>query len=181
MHQAVEGAQVGTSNFTFRRGDDVVRGRDIPDGLVTVLSGHIHRAQVLDRDLRQRPLAAPVVYPGSVERTSFAERLEDKGYQILTIGLSGSSRASLLEVSFVRLPARPMVPLSLELNDSDLPALLPRLKDRLRLLDPDSVVRVELRGGGSAGARRILTAALLRDLAPPTMNIDLVPERRRRG
>jgi DNA repair exonuclease SbcCD nuclease subunit len=35
---------------------------------------------VLTSDLRGRPLAAPVLYPGSTERTSDAERYEAKGF-----------------------------------------------------------------------------------------------------
>ncbi|MCJ7626326.1 MAG: hypothetical protein MUO76_22775 [Anaerolineaceae bacterium] len=77
MHQTVEGAQVGPSDFTFRYGADIIQGRDISDDFCVVLSGHIHRSQTLTHDLRGDHLAAPVVYPGSVERTSFAERYED--------------------------------------------------------------------------------------------------------
>ncbi len=80
VHQTVEGAQVGLGNYTFRSGADVVRGCDVPSGFAAVLSGHIHRRQVLTHDLGGQPLAAPVFYPGSVERTSFAERDEPKGY-----------------------------------------------------------------------------------------------------
>ena len=80
VHQTVEGAQVGPGNYTFRSGADVVRGRDVSPGFAAVLSGHIHRRQVLTHDLGGRPMAAPVFYPGSVERTSFAERDEPKGY-----------------------------------------------------------------------------------------------------
>jgi exonuclease SbcD len=69
MHQTVEGAQVGTVDYTFRSGPDVIRGRDIPTGFAAILGGHIHRSQVLRRDLGGRELAAPVVYPGSIERT----------------------------------------------------------------------------------------------------------------
>lgn len=177
MHQTVEGAQVGVSNFTFRGGLDVVRGRDIPPGFRAVLCGHIHRAQVLTHDLRGRPLAAPVVYPGSVERTSFAERSEEKGYVILTLGLSDRSRDAPLDVSFIPLPARPMISLLLEPTDSDIRALTCHLTRRLRVLDPDSVVRVELRGPKASEARNSLSSAYLRELAPPTMNIWLAPDR----
>jgi DNA repair exonuclease SbcCD nuclease subunit len=55
-----------------------VRAGDIPQGFAAVLSGHIHRFQVLHKDLRERPLAAPVFYPGAIERTSFAEKDEKK-------------------------------------------------------------------------------------------------------
>jgi len=60
MHQTVEGAQVGTVDYTFRSGPDVIRGRDIPTGFAVILGGHIHRSQVLRRDLGGRELAAPV-------------------------------------------------------------------------------------------------------------------------
>ena len=43
-----------------------------------MLAGHIHRHQVLTQDLGGRPLGAPVFYPGSVERTAFAEEGESK-------------------------------------------------------------------------------------------------------
>ncbi len=177
LHQTVEGAQVGVSNFTFRGGPDVVRGRDIPPGFGAVLSGHIHRAQTLTRDLNGRPLAAPVIYPGSVERTSFAERTEEKGYVILTIDLSDGVDGRPLQVSFVPLPARPMVSLTLEPTEPDSQTLRDHLASRLQALDPESVVRVQLRGPNSNQAHKILNAAYLRQLAPPSMNIWLAPDR----
>ena len=181
MHQTVEGAQVGASDFTFRGGSDVVRGRDIPGDLSAVLAGHIHRAQVLTHDLGKRPLAAPVIYPGSVERTSFAERYEDKGYMILSIGLSGRDRGCLVNTLFVQLPARPMVSLTLEPGRLGRESLTEHLAKRLAVLDPDSVVRVRLRGPGATAVREMLSAARLRELAPASMNISLVPDRRLLG
>jgi DNA repair exonuclease SbcCD nuclease subunit len=181
MHQTVEGAQVGANNYTFRSGVDVVRGLDIPADFSAVLSGHIHRAQVLRHDLGQRLLAAPVVYPGSIERTSFAERTEEKGYVVLTVDLSDRTQGTLLDVSFVPLPARPMVSLFVEPMDTDIEVLSAHLAGELRDLDPDSVVRVVLQGHKSVEARRVLSAATLRQLAPPTMNIWLAPERAARG
>jgi DNA repair exonuclease SbcCD nuclease subunit len=179
MHQVVEGAQVGAHNYTFRRGPHVVRGEEIPAGFCAVLSGHIHRGQTLTHDLRGKPLTSPVIYPGSVERTSFAERNEKKGYVILTIGLSGDGGGQLLEVSFEPLPARPMVMLVFEPEGLDEQAIVRRLGKRLSELDPDSVVRVELRGPGSWEALKLLSAARLRELAPPSMNVSLAPDRKR--
>jgi exonuclease SbcD len=92
VHQTVEGAQVGPGNYTFRSGADVVRGRDVPPGFAAVLSGHIHRRQVLTHDLSGQPMAAPVFYPGSVERTSFAERDEPKGYLWLEFSRDGEGQ-----------------------------------------------------------------------------------------
>lgn len=179
MHQAVEGAQVGASNYTFRDGVDVVRGKDIPKGLSAVLCGHLHRAQVLTHDLSRRPLAAPVIYPGSVERTSFAERNEDKGYMVVHFGPLGQGRGQLVDVSFRPLPARPMVTLTLQPGKTGEASLTDHLAGQLAALDPNAVVRLQLNGPNSARAREVLTAAYLRELAPPSMNISLAPDRRR--
>ena len=173
MHQTVEGAQVGPGNYTFRRGPDIIAGHDIPAGLDAVLSGHIHRRQVLTHDLARRNLAAPVIYPGSVERTSFAERAEEKGYAVVTVGLGPGPVP--VQVSFEPLPARPMVSLVLEPPTLHRGSLVGQLASRLRELDPDSVVRVQLRGPNAASAVQSLSAACLRDLAPPTMNVALAP------
>lgn len=182
LHQTVEGAQVGPSNYTFRSGPDVMRGQDIPADLGAVLAGHIHRAQMLTHDLRNRRLPAPVIYPGSIERTSFAERNEDKGYAILSAGLAGRERGRLVDVSFTPLPARPMVSLVLEAMDPSTTSLMDHLRRQLSALDPNSVVRLQIRGAHATEVREILSAAILRQLAPPSMNISLAPDRaQRRG
>ena len=69
-------------------------------GVAAVLSGHIHRHQVLTCDLGGRPLAAPVLYPGSIERTSFAEKDEEKGYLVLEVdgGRRGRRQARGLDL-----------------------------------------------------------------------------------
>lgn len=75
MHQTIEGARVGPSNFTFRKGADVIALEDFPNNFDLILSGHIHRAQVIYTRNN-----TPVVYPGSIERTAFAEKDEEKGF-----------------------------------------------------------------------------------------------------
>ncbi len=89
LHQSVEGATVGPFDYVFRPGDEVVRGREIPPGFAAVLSGHIHRSQVLRTDLAGRPLASPVLFAGSTERTSSAERWETKGAFVLDVEAGG--------------------------------------------------------------------------------------------
>ena len=173
MHQTVEGARVGPSDYTFRRGSDIIPGKDIPADFGAVLSGHIHRRQLLTHDLGRRDLAAPVIYPGSVERTSFAERAEEKGYAVVTVGLMGDQAP--VQVSFESHPARPMVSHVLEPAAHNRRSLVSQQATRLRELDPDSVVRVQLRGPVAAESLQSLSAACLRDLAPPTMNIALAP------
>ncbi len=108
LHHCVEGATCGPPpGFTFTDGDDVVRASDLPGDVAAVLCGHVHRHQVLRRDLRGRPLPAPVVYAGSVERTSFAERDETKGFVLAAIG-AGDRGGRLESLDFQPLPARPM-------------------------------------------------------------------------
>lgn len=186
LHQTVEGAQVGPSDYTFRGGPDVVRGRDIPQAFSAVLAGHIHRAQVLTHRLDGRRLAAPVIYPGSIERTAFAERHEDKGYALVSVDLGSRSADELPErpllageavaVRMVALPARPMVLLDLEVTSANPDIVASQLHGALAALAPDAVVRVRLCGPAAKEAFQGLSAATLRRMAPPTMNVELAPE-----
>jgi DNA repair exonuclease SbcCD nuclease subunit len=176
MHEVVEGAQVGDTNYTFRSGPQVVRGEDVPGDFGAVLSGHIHRAQVLRRDLEGRPLAAPVVYPGAIERTAFVERLEAKGYIQLTIDLDGPARGQVSALDFVRLPVRPMVHLVLDVGGLQGGSLEAHVQERLAGLETNAIVRIQVRGRGADSARLTLTAARLRALAPPTMEAWVAPE-----
>lgn len=162
LHQAVEGARVGTPEFVFTRGPDVIRGGDLPTGFAAVLSGHIHRGQRLSRGLDGAPLPAPVYYPGSVERTSFAERRETKGYLVLRIQ-PGPAGGQVEGYEFRPLPARPMFRMTLEESGNDPLELLRR---RLAALPADAIVRVHAAVPG-------ITSALLREMAPAGMNIDL--------
>jgi DNA repair protein SbcD/Mre11 len=76
-HQALDGATVGPVDYTFRSGPDVIPRAWLPADLDHVMLGHIHRRQDLVHPLREELLLS---YPGATERTSRAERLEEKGY-----------------------------------------------------------------------------------------------------
>jgi DNA repair exonuclease SbcCD nuclease subunit len=169
FHQTVEGATVGPAGYSFRYGADVIRGRDIPAGFAAVLAGHIHRHQVLTADLAGRRLAAPVFYPGSVERTSVAERDETKGY--LTLGLGDGGTVE--DWTFHRLPARPMVDVTVAADGADPARFERRLREDLARVDPDAVVRLCPDGELAPELRPLLRAESLRALAPPTMTVSL--------
>ena len=169
LHQTVEGARV--KGYTFRSGADIVRGRDIPAGIAAVLCGHIHRSQVLARDLMGRELAAPVLYPGSVERTSLAERDEPKGYLILELGADAQSGGRLDRWEFCELPARPMFSLWLDASDLGPEDLERRLRDEISQMPADAVVQIRLEGGLAPGSEEVIRAANLRRLYPPTMTV----------
>ena len=173
MHQTVEGATVGVQNYTFRSGPDVIPGRDIPADLAAVLSGHIHRAQVLRQDLAGRQLAAPVIYPGSVERTAFAERSETKGYYLLGFDPAPDGRGLLSTCRFVPLPTRPMTVLELDLAGQAPEQLSAAIRSRLTKLNPDSVVCLFMSTAPSLDQLPVLSASSLRALAPSTMDVSL--------
>jgi exonuclease SbcD len=173
IHQIVEGAKVGPRNYTFRTNSDVIKGREIPRGFAAVLCGHVHRAQVLSSDLSGKPLESPVLYPGAIERTSVAEKDEEKGYFIIRLAPSSRRGGSLLSYSFVRLPTRPMYDIPIDVIGLDNGALRSRLVKIISSLDPDGVVRVKVHGPFSEQTHPVLNAASLRSLAPPTMNIHL--------
>jgi exonuclease SbcD len=165
LHQVVQGARVGVQDYCFRGGPEVIRGVDLPRGFAALLCGHIHRAQVLTVDLRGRPLSVPVLYPGAIERTSFAERDEPKGYLTLELAPEGEGGA-LARWTFHPLPTRPMV-----LLQGAPPRPLEWLRQRLAELPPDAIVRLRLPPEQARGLR----AAQIRALAPSSMNVSLDP------
>ncbi len=173
LHQAIEGAKVGPAGYTFHEGDDVIRRSDIPGGFNALLAGHIHRGQTLRDSLAGRRMAAPVIYPGSVERTSFAERFEQKYYVKLSFVFVTGNPAPELTIEYIPLPARPMVVLKIEGSGLTLGQLTTTIRDRLSSLEPDAVVRLKIEGSLAAETNASLSAGYLRRLAPPTMNINL--------
>ena len=178
MHQAVEGAQVGVQNFTFRNGEEVIRGVDIPAGFNAVLSGHIHRHQVITKDLVGRTLNAPVYYPGSTERTSFAERNEEKGYLVLTIAQEPEHR---IGHRFITLPSRPMIDLMLDSRGLSIAEVREQLIRRLASLDENAIVRIRSEEEFSPALLHEFSDSWLRSAAPPSMNISWGFYRRRDG
>ena len=170
MHQAVEGAQVGPSNYTFRSRADLVRLRDVPDDCVAVLSGHIHRKQILVKHGAQNGKRIPVIYPGSIERTSFAEISEDKGFFEIDFNQAPNNGCwTISRLNFVNLPARPMVDLCLDgnVNKDNLRFLL---TSKISRIDRNAIVRLKYNGELDEGVKKILTSSFLREILPETMN-----------
>lgn len=152
LHHCVEGSTCGPGDFTFRNGDDVIRRAELPRELSIVLSGHIHRHQVM-------PGAPAVVYPGSVERTSFAEAPETKGFVVLELGRTG------VAIDFRALPARPMVSRTLPLAGLGPLQVRHFLAALLESTPGDAVVQVRLDGSPSPEVLPELSAAAVRRLA----------------
>ncbi len=172
VHHCVDGAVVGPGERVFSDEADVIRGADLPVDVAAVLSGHIHRHQVLTADSRGRPLPVPVMYAGSIERTSFAEIDETKGYLITELE-PGPSGGRVAGWRHHPLPARPLIERTVQAGGADRRSLESRVHAALQGLPDDAVVRVVVRGEVAAGAAAVLAAARLRRLVAPTVNISL--------
>lgn len=160
LHQCIEGATCGPGTFTFRAGDDVIRKAALPASFAAVLTGHIHRHQVL-------PGAPTVIYAGSVERTSFAEVEETKGAVLLELTRDGLGRWT-----FEPLPARPMLVRAVDLaglSASDARRVVAGIIDST---PADAVLQLRVEGGPGASTDW-LTAAALRELSGER-NVSLV-------
>lgn len=179
IHHCVEGATLimGTRLYTFRDSHDTVKLSDIPSDFAAVLSGHIHRFQVLTRDLQGNSIPVPVFYPGSIERTSFTEKDESKGYLILEI----QPGAGIENWQFHKLPARPMTQLELHAYEIKADVLKAWLKKALEPLPPDSVVKISIHGRLTNDSLKVLSAESLRELTPPTMNLTVTLPDYRKG
>lgn len=149
IHQCVEGSTCGPGNHTFRTEPDVIRCADLPRDVAVTLSGHIHRHQVLCPPGRR-----PVIYAGSVERTSFAEAPETKGFVLLDLAKTG-----LVAFEFRPLQARPMVICTL--SDVGAREAFARVRAAIEKTPPDAVVQVRIRGP----VPTVLTAEALRGMA----------------
>ena len=143
--------------------DAVVHGGDV-----------LYRSKVPARlvEMAFEPLNAPVFYPGSIERTSFAEKNEPKGYLILEFEASGTAAGTLRNWTFHELPARPMSQLDLHAAAMNGRQIQSWIQFRLYEIPADSVVKLKVHGKISAEALAVIRAPALRALAPKTMNID---------
>jgi DNA repair exonuclease SbcCD nuclease subunit len=158
LHQAVEGATVGPQNFVFRGRPDVVPLEGLAAGFDAVLSGHIHRAQVLWAQDGSRRV--PVVYPGSVERTSVAEADEPKSFVELRFDTHGKRWLTRHP-----LPARPMV--TVRAAGATRRTVVQSLVSQLTGVAADAVVRI----AGEAHALELLDATVVEEVFPAGMSL----------
>jgi DNA repair exonuclease SbcCD nuclease subunit len=173
IHHCFEGAKVGPVNYTFRYKEDVICLKDIPKDFTAVLAGHIHRYQILTQNLRGIPLSTPVYYPGSIERTSFAEMEEKKGYFMFELAVDENSGLFIHKEEFVELPARPMVKVNISPQGMDEKKLQAYINKALQALSPQSIVKLDIQGFLPERCLPVLRASSLRTLAPKEMNISV--------
>lgn len=160
LHQAIDGSKVGPADFTFANNEDVINIKNIPDSVDSVLSGHIHRHQIL-----YTKSGTPIIYPGSIERTSFAEKDEIKGFCELI--LNGNE---IPLVNFIELDTRPMIDSNIDLDTSDSQEIYEYLKKLFISLHRDAIIRLSF---NYSTTRDNITAKLLRNASLPTQTVML--------
>ena len=168
IHHAVEGAVVGIQNYMFKSGKDVIASSSILPIFNAALSGHIHRSQIIRKGLDDKPLQVPIVYPGSIERTSFVEREEKKGYYIIEI----NSRQPVKFI-FNELPERPMHLLEIDTSEISDEQVNNIIYAQVKNLEKDSIIRIRLSDSDKDRNYKNITAEYLRSLVPETINISL--------
>lgn len=166
LHHCFEGAKVGVQNYTFRNTKDVIKPCDIPSEFDAVLTGHIHRWQVLN-ERKSNGKTIPIIYSGSIERTSFSERLEEKGF--LIIDLESTPNRNRITYDFVDLHARPMVDLVISKSEQKNGTIDSIFRERITKIDKNSIIRITIEDAIDLEVPPIDT---LRKTAPETLNID---------
>ena len=106
----------------------------------------------------------PIIYPGSTERTSFAERDEPKGFFELALSPDELGRWRVIVQRFIELGITPGVhPRSLR----------DYLHERIAILDENAIVRLKPQGQVGAAIRSSLTATFLRSVFPRSMSVQV--------
>jgi len=126
---------------------------------------------VLTTDLRGTPLAAPVLYPGSIERTSIAEADEEKGFMLVEVACSDAD--ARVRWTFHPLPARPLVRREVHIDAIAPDALESTIRSMITEAPDDAVLTIRVVGEVSEPAWRVLSAANLRRMSPVSMNVEL--------
>jgi DNA repair protein SbcD/Mre11 len=170
MHQAIEGAQVGVQNYTFRTNHDTIRAEDLPRDFAAVLSGHIHRGQVLTHGLDGKQMKSKVYYPGSIERTSFAERNETKGYVIFDF-IPSQSGGDIKNYDFIKLPSRPMIEINIDANNSNKPELINQIIQHISKIEKNSIIRLKIIENKKKSDFEIPSLDEIRKVIPTSINI----------
>jgi DNA repair exonuclease SbcCD nuclease subunit len=161
----------------------VIRFEDLPEEFQAILAGHVHRQQILTGRRRSQPNNRRVIYSGSTERTSFAEKDEEKGYFDITFDRTNGDRWDMGSFKFKRLPSRPMADLIID-RQLEAGRLEQFLRNQIPQLHRDSIVRIKGNGKPvNPELKQKLTASFLRSVFPGTMNVELSadfrPARRR--
>ena len=174
VHQAFESARCGPAGYRFRSGADVVNRDAVPAEFDYVAAGHIHRHQVLESPHEDGP---PIVYAGSTERVTFAERGEPKGVVVGRVDAAG------LSSRFVPHRVRPMVVAAMDVSARSRAEICDEARRMVMELPLGAYALFRLTGAAPASTLRGLDlAGVLRALRPDVLlklamrQVRVVPE-----
>jgi hypothetical protein len=111
-----------------------------------------------------------LVFP--IERTSFAEKDEPKGFCEISFAPNHTGAWGIKMLRFKDLPARPMVDIEID-PDVGSEGLIDYLINKISSIHKDSIVRLGSKGQLSEEIRGRLTAKFLRSVFPSSMNVEL--------
>jgi DNA repair exonuclease SbcCD nuclease subunit len=165
-HQAFDGATVGPMDFTFRTGrSDTVARETLPLDFEYVAAGHIHRYQVLSHPKRPR---TNIVYPGSIQRMSFAEIDENKAFVVAEV------IGERIETRFIPLPEWDMEMVEIEAARQSRDAVQSAIRSQFWRFREDRVIRFNLTGGGRMSDYPEIDFESLRREMPPVLECQFV-------
>jgi DNA repair exonuclease SbcCD nuclease subunit len=124
-HQLFDGAMFGPHQHVFRNRPDTLITKKLPNNVKIIVSGHIHRSQSLQN--------GRVFYTGSLERTSFMEIVEPKGYLLIDID------DDFIDVKFQKIKSMPMKVIEFDITSET------QLSQVIDTNYPDSEIRTQLR------------------------------------
>lgn len=140
LHQSIEGSKVGPVDYTFGKSKRTIGKNQIPSFYDIVLSGHIHRHQIIKiPNIEEKNLS--FIYSGSTERTSFSEINEEKGFVILEF--HRKSQIFQAKVTFENLPTRDMHKIILDKEYASDKLLKTELLKIASTLNTNSIIRID--------------------------------------
>lgn len=171
MHQTIQGAQVGQINYTFGSGPDILLKKMMPEDYDLILCGHIHRYQIIPfQQNNTSNYKNKIIFTGSTERTSFAEKNETKGF--LKIGLNPAKTNPIEHLDFVPLPSRKMVDIQID-SENSIEAVMQTIRLKVAEINSNSIVRLKFEKNFHTGILSQLSTGLIRSLVPDSMNIEI--------
>lgn len=136
VHHAIDGVKAGYQFFEFKNRPDTLNINDLPGDFDLILSGHIHKYQILGvADKRGKEV--PIIYSGSTERTMFDEIDEVKGYHLLEI--NGKS----FDHKFIPLSTRDMHRIDLREEELSTEQLSQFLAKKISAFQQDAIVQIQ--------------------------------------
>mgnify|MGYP000041111527 CR=1 FL=1 len=117
-------------------GGHVIRRTSIPKGVDLVVAGHLHAHSVQWGD-------PTICYVGTIERLSFSEEREKKGFTVIEADGNGVKR-----IEQVELPTKPMLTIEYRISGEEnlTDALISLLEEAASKFSKETIVRLKIKG-----------------------------------